>query len=287
MARSIQYWYDIIIAEKNSMSNLNTLQPNIDSAQTLLTDVTSTSKVARWRLWVWAFATCAYTLDVLFDLFKLELEDISKKSRYGTLPWYVYTAYSYQHGDSLVYQNNQYEYASINPANQIVKRAAAQESGNTVNLKIAKLSGANLVPLTNIEKAAFIAYIDQRRPAGVTVNVISEAADELRLFLKVNYDPLVLTSTGELISSPGTYPVETVINNYLKALPFAGILELCFLVDEIQRAFGVSTCYITSASARYGSNPFVVFPEKYSPNAGYLTIDPSTPLSTTTVYASI
>lgn len=287
MARSTTYWYDIMIAEKNSMSTLSTLQPNIDSAQTLLTDLTTTSRVARWRLFVWVVAVCAYTLDVFFDLFKIELEEISKRSRYGTKPWYVYQAFSYQNGDALVYQNNEWQYAIINTTNQIIKRAAVQESGNTVNLKVAKLSGTSPVKLSVPEKAAFVAYIEQKRPAGVSVNVISDDADEVRFYMKVNYDPLILTATGELISNPGTYPVEEVINAYLSSLPFNGVLELCLLIDELQKITGVESVYITSASARYGTNPFTAFSERYLPNAGYLVVDPSTPLNTTIIYTDV
>ena len=291
MARSITYWYDIIIAEKNTMSNLNSLQPNVDSSQALLSDVTTTSKIARWRLWVWCVAVSAYAVDVLFDLQKIELEAISLRSRFGTLPWYVWTAKNFQYGDPLpdplVWENNQYVYSPIVPEHRIIKMAAAIEAGNTVNLKVAKLVGTVTTKLDITEKTAFVSYMTDAtkvKPAGVVVNVISDDPDDLRLYVTIKYDPLVMMATGELLALPGVFPVNDKINKFIADMPFNGVLELCNLVDVIQSATGVVSVYITDAQARYGANPFVSFPERYLANAGYLIIDVGTPLNTSITY---
>ncbi len=289
MARTITYWYDYIITQKNTMSTLSVLQPNIDTAQTLLTDITTTSRVARWRLWVWAQAACAYVLDVTFDLALINFEAISKRSRFGTLPWYVDKSFAFQYGDSLTYQNNEWQYASITAINQIIKRAAAEENGNVVNLKVAQLVANLPVKLSIPQKAAFDAYVAKIKPAGITVNIISDDADEARFYLKVNYNALLLDSTGQLITSPGTYPVTEAIDAYLSNLNynFNGTVELSEFIDKVQAATGVVSAYILQASARYGSNPFVIFTERYKANAGHMVVDPTNPLSTTITYQPI
>ena len=286
MAKSIAYYYDIIVTEKQTMSNLTGLQPSVDTAQTLLSDVTTTSRVARWRLWVWCVAVAMYSFDVLFDLFKIDLEAIAQSSRFGALPWYVTIAKSYQEGYNLVWVGNAYQYSVVNVPSQIITFAAAVElvtgPSALVNLKVAK--GITPVPLSGTEIAAFKAYIQKIKPAGIVVTVISDVADDLRLFVDIGYDPLVLSAAGESLITPGTLPVQDAVNLFIQSLPFNGIMELDKLVDTVQVVFGVNNVYITSASARYGANPYLVFTERYTPNAGYLAIDSGTPLSSSINY---
>lgn len=290
MARSTEYWYDIMIQEKQSLASLNTLQPNIDSAQTLLTDVTTTSKVSRWRFWLWVVASCANAVDVVMDLFKIDLEGISKKSRYGTIPWYVQKAYEFQYGDALVFQDLEWKYSPINLNNRIIKRAAGQEDGNTVNLKFAALSGGLPVQLSAPQKAAVTAYFENEKlkPAGVKLNIISDPPDELRFFAFINYDPMILTANGDSILNPGSFPVQAAINKYLNDLndAFNGVFELSTAIDKIQLVTGVTSAYINSAQARYGANPFQAFSQRYLANAGYMKIDPTTPLSSTLLFTA-
>lgn len=288
MARPITYWYDKIVTEKNTFSSLSALTPNVDNAQTLLNDVTTSSRVARWRLWVWAVAACTYALDVVFDLALIAFEALSKKSRFGTLPWYVSKAYEWQFGDTLVYQNNEYQYATINTLTQIIKRAAAQENGNIVNIKVAKLVGGVPTKLNATEKAAYIAYVNKIKPAGITVNIISDDPDEVRLYVKVIFDPLLVDNTGQDLTTPGSYPIRDAINTFLLTLNdnFTGTLELCDLIDAIQKAKGAKFAYMIQASARYGANPFLIFTERYHSNAGHMIIDATNPLSSTITYQS-
>lgn len=70
MARSPQYWYDYMIAEKQTNSNLNNLVPNPDTNQTLLNDLTTPSKVADWRLWIWVVANSSQIRqDITFSIY--------------------------------------------------------------------------------------------------------------------------------------------------------------------------------------------------------------------------
>lgn len=159
MARSVDEIYDSIIAEKNTMANLNVYEPNIDDAQTLLTDLKSTSKVARWRLVFWCVAVAAHYVEVLFDLLVIALEAIAAKARYGTLPWYVTIAKEFQLGDALVLVDSEWKYSPVIEANRIVKLAAAKEAIGIVNVKVAKITGGVTQALSGAEKLAFETYI--------------------------------------------------------------------------------------------------------------------------------
>ena len=290
MAHSVAYWYDYITNEKETLSTLTPLTPNIDNSQTLLSDITTTSIVSRWRLWVWAVAACCYSLEVLFDLFVIELTDIASTLQYGTIPWWIQTAKNFQYGDAIVFTNNQYTYAVIDPTKQIVKMGAGVESGGGLILKVAKLVGTTMSKLDPAaELPAFTAYImtQKIRPAGVTVTVISIDPDDLQIYGDVKYDPFVLKSTGESIAVPGTYPVQDAINAFISNADtqnFNGILELADLEVYVESVVGVKEFYVTLAQARSGASPFVAFTESYASTAGYLTIYSGTPLSGTLNY---
>src|SRR5690606_37796732 len=103
---------------------------------------------------------------------------------------------------------------------------AVVDSGGQVVIKIAKLSGTTPVPLSAGELSAFDAYINQVKFAGTNILTISRTADLLKIYYDITYDPLVLTPSGESINTPGVYPVEAAINNYISNLPFNGILNL-------------------------------------------------------------
>lgn len=291
MARSAAYWMGIMLSEKATMSNLNIYEPNPDTVQTFLADVKSSSKVARWRFVFWCVAVCAAAFDVVLDLAVLIMEGLAAKSRYATLPWWVDTCKKFQYGDDLVLKNLEYVYDVVDPTKQIIALAASQEISDGVNLKVAKLIGDAITPLSNLEKAAFEVYVKKKKIPGTTINVTSDVGDDLRLYLSVIFNPLVLKSNGESIASPGTFPVEDAVNAYLKQLgtiEFNGKFDLMRVVDFVQNLAGnaVISCYVQSASARYGANPFVVFTQSYNPNAGYLVIDVSNPLSSTITYTA-
>ncbi len=279
MGKTIEDHYDAMITEKNTMSILSVYQPNIDNSQILLSDLKSTSRVARWRLVFWVVATCAYTLGVDWDLCKIELEAIAARSRYGTLPWYVRIIKEFQYGDPLVLIDDEWQYATINLANRCVNLAAAQEGPGVVNVKIAAIVGGVKQPVSAAQEIGAQAYLMKKKPAGIRVNLINDSPDELILAVTVNYDPLVLKSNGESIANPGVFPVDLALELYLESLEFNGAYELMSQVDYIQKGLGIETVYITAASARYGANPFSPFTQRYYPNAGYMTIHPSTAIT--------
>jgi uncharacterized membrane protein len=283
MARSIQEIYDAMIAEKQMQTSLAALQPNIDSAQTLLADLTSASKVAYWRLLFWIVAFAIFFHEKLWEETKADIEKMAASLVPGTTRWYASQALLFQYGDQLIYINDRYQYATINQAARIVTNAAAIDNYGTVLIKVAKTVGSNLAPLTAPELAAFSAYIGQIKYAGVATSIISLPPDQLRLFVTVYYDPQVLNANGQLING-ATYPVEEAINNTLKALPYNGEYRLTSQTDAIQKAQGVHDVVITSAQARYSSAIFAPFTVSYQPQAGCMVVDPATPLNATITY---
>lgn len=284
MARTIQEIYDEMITEKVTMVQLNTLEPNIDNAQTLLSDLTTSSKVAIWRLMFFTLAVGIWTLEKLFDEHKVWIEARAQELIVGTAIWYRTKALEYQHGDALVWSDPIYKYATVNEAVQIVKLASVNEVGGQVLIKVAKLASGEPAPLTVPELTAFQAYMQKIKFAGVNMSCISRDPDLLKIYYRVYVDPLLINSSGELISNTAIKPVEDAINNYCKGLPFNGVFSVTELTDKIQAATGVINPVFESGDAKYGTNPYVALGDFYNPNAGYLKVDPVFPLTTTITY---
>src|SRR5690606_22954341 len=144
MARSKQYWLDVILAEKAVIPELAVYS--------------STSKVGRWRLTAQCMAACYAALDVVFDLVILAMEALATKSRYGTLPWYVAIAKEFQYGDALTQVNLEWVYSPVVEANRIVAFSAAAETDGVVNLKVARVVTTDPEPLSAPQQAAFEGY---------------------------------------------------------------------------------------------------------------------------------
>ena len=286
MARSITEIYDEIVAEMTTFSSLQELQPNIHDAQTLLTVITTQSKVAIWKLYIWIFAVAAWVQEVLLDKHRLEVEQRALEITVGNIPWYRDQSFIFQFGDALQYINNKYIYPVIDESKQVIKRCSVIEAGTQVRIKVAKLSGTTPVKLSISELTSFISYIQQVKVAGTDVAVISEDADKLKVGFNVHYNPLVMSPTGELISEPGTYPVHDSINNYIQQLPFDGVLNLTKLIDAVQAAKGVVDPVLNIAEATYGNVPYVAIAREYNAFAGHMAIDTNYPLVNMITYTA-
>jgi len=287
MARTIQEVYDALIAEKETFSSLDALEPKPDDSQTFLDDLSSPSKVAIWRLYFWVCAFGIHIMEILFDNHTQQILDLGDSLITGTAAWLRDRSFEFQFGDTLVYNpdNGAFEYPVIDETKQIIKRASVIEVGNQVIVKVAKedLSG-DPEKLTVSEKNSFDAYMLAIKFAGTNIAIKSEDADLLKIFYDVHYDPLVLKADGESILNPGTFPVEDAINNFVSNLPFNGILNLTELTDAVQLAAGVKDPVLTLAEAKFGALPYETINREYVADAGYMAVDPAFPLDSTLTY---
>lgn len=243
------------------------------------------SKVSFESILFFTIATGIHAIEVLFDTHKQWIDKRAKELKWGSLAWYVTMLKSFQYGDSLVFQNDVYEYSSIYPANLIVKLAAATESGNQILLKVAGDDGSgNAIALTTPQLDALRAYVKKMKPPGIKVNTVSRDPDLLMIHYHVYIDALVLDANGALISDPNIKPVEQAINSYIKNLPFNGVFSVTEQTDKIQQATGVVNPVFDSVQAKFGTNAYAAFSDYYTPNAGYLKVDDAYPLSATITY---
>lgn len=286
MARTIQEIYDAMMAEKQSNITLNSLQPSIDNSQTLLSDLTTSSKVAVWRLIFFVCAVSIWTLEKLFDDHKAWIEQRALEIQTGNLAWYEVKAKEFQLGDSLVFVDEVFQYSPIDVTHQVVALASATESGNIVVLKVAKLVSDVVTKLSPTELSAFQIYMNKVRFAGTQMSIVSRDADLLKVYYKIYYDPLVLAADGSLLTDSSIFPVEDAINEYCKGLTFDGNLSITQLTDALQGVQGVVNPVYQSSEAKYGTGAYAAINDYYNPNAGYLVIDPAFPLNTTLTYVA-
>lgn len=266
------------------MVQLNELQPNIDNAQTLLTDLTSASKVAVWRLMLFVMAVSIWMVEKLFDEHKAWINQREKELIVGSQDWIAKRVLEFQYGDTLVWLNDKYQYATVDPALQIIDLVSVNESNGQVFIKVAKLVGGVPTELDVTELASFSSYVQKIKIAGIIYNSLSRPADNLKIYYHVYINPLVMNLNGELLSNPSIKPVELAITNYCKGLPFNGVFNITQLTDLIQNSEGVIDPVFDSAEASYGLSPYSPIVDNYISNAGYLKVDIGFPLSSTITY---
>lgn len=285
MSRKLTDIYDALAMEKSGQQQLAGLAPAIDSAQQLLADLDSPSKVARWRLMLWVVATAIWVHERLWEVFRAEVDVIVANAHAGTPKWYVAMAKKFQLGYALTEVEGIFTYPVDDPAARIVKRAAIVEASGMCILKVAKEENGVIVPLDTItELPPFTAYIDAIRFAGTIINIVTDVPDKLRVQYDIYYDPLVLLPNGALIADPGTFPVRDAITTFISSLPFDGRLVLTAMTDAVQQAAGVVNPVLTDAKAWWGILPPAPIHVSYRSHAGHMAIDPLSPLSATINY---
>ena len=266
-----------------SIQEIQTLIFQAKAQEPALNELNSTSKVAIWRLWVYIIAVAIWSLEKIFDLHRVDIDRRLAELKPHTARWYRNKALAFQYGFDLLPDsdkfNNQGHTEEAIEASKIVKYSAVIESKNEGRLivKIAGEQGDTLQPITDAQKQAFEAYLQEIKDAGVRLSVVNYQPDILHLQMKIVYDPLVLDSNGQSIIH-ATKPVETAIKDYLKRLPFNGELVLAHLIDVLQQAKGVRIPHLVLAQSKnitsggsYGD--FETIEISKIPTAGYFTID--------------
>lgn len=285
MARTIEEIFDAIIVEKETFSSLDGLESPVvpDTAQNMLAELTTASKVAIWRLIFWVIAVAINIHENLFDIFKSDVETRALEIVPATTRFYVIESLKFQLGDELEFINDTFQYADSTSvaalAKQIIKQASARDVNTIVTIKIAKDDGSGgLEKLSLTEKTAFEAYLDQFKIAGTKTIVISDDPDLLKVAYTIQFDPLVMKPDGSLIED-GTFPVQEAIDDFIKGLPFDNVFRVQDLTDAVQAARGVVNAVVDVVETKFGALEFsdilLVPTETFLPNAGYLVTDPS------------
>lgn len=277
MARSITTIQNQIIASIRGETSLYD-PTNPDPAKRGLT---STSRVALWRLITYIIASGIALFEQLMDIFIADVEAQVLLSPPGTPLWVQSQVFKFQYSSTnpQIIQLNTTTlspyYSEVNTTLRIVTQCSVNTSPNKiVVIKVAK----NLTPLTNDQQLALTAYLDFLNFAGVYFQLISTDPD----LIKVGYD---IYFNGMYSASIETN-VKDAINNFLSssnANNFNGTYYLSKLEDVIQSVAGVTDVVARQVEVRpstiIAANAFKMVDNyqtllrKYDTYAGYMVVD--------------
>lgn len=216
------------------------------------------SSVSVENILMYIVAVCAYTLEVMFDRHKVEVDERIVANIVPTVRWYHTQALAFQYGDILVFDEatQSYRYAVEDESKKIVKYCAVQDAGNTIQMLISGQTGGLPSVISGDEMTAFKAYMNSVKIAGVFINIQSLPADRIKIYAKVYVNPMVIDSTGVRISD-GSRPVEDAINNYLANVIYGGTFNKTKLVDAIQVVEGVTDIELGIVQAKMDGGEYI------------------------------
>lgn len=274
-----------------TIAEIQQVMINAKVAEPNLATLTSTSKTSIWQL---TFLICAASIKWIEDLFKVQKQDVEKRRLeipVGVLKWYASESLVYQYGDVLVFDNGRVDYSPVNSDNFVVDLAAADIINGVVVIKVAKLVAGFATPLSASELAGITTYWNQKRFAGTSISIISNAPDKLKAEYRIIYDSQILASNGSLLTDPSVFPINNSIDSFLQSFQdssFAGTMQVMKLTDAIQKSEGVINVIANNIEAKPDGGTFLdvlaVANQEYTAIAGYMIIDPVFPLSSTLTY---
>lgn len=265
MAHSINTIYLQILAEK--------------AARTELDELDSVSATAVFDVWAGIMAAVIFTVEVMHDLFKTDIDTLLRTLKPGTILWYQQMIKEFQYLDDLVWTDNGYQYAVIDESKRIIKQCSVSEGSGGLTVKIATEAAGELEPLPAPQLAAASAYISAKKYAGTRVSLVNSPANKLQLAFQVYYNPLVLSAEG--LDKNGATPVEVAVQAFLRNLPFNGRLRRTALEAAILAVAGVFDVKLTTLASKYGTNPYADIDVSTIPESGYFKIDTDHPLDIT------
>ena len=274
MARTTQQIFDSMVTEGIRLATAN---GNADMA----TMFANTSKVAVWRLLFFIMAFCIMGFEVLMDAFTNTVDKQISEMKAHRTSWYRNMAKAFQDGFALLDDSDQFDPSSSDTdpeASKIVKYSAVTETTvdnkRVLLLKIATLTGTDLVPLDTTPLAAFTAYMNTIKDAGVPLVIYNQVADLLMCRVTVYYNPILLDGNGLRTDAAG-YPVQDAAINYPLTLEFDGEFINAGFIDALQACYGVSRRKVTlvTIERKTGSGNWQSVVSSFIPDAGYCKFD--------------
>lgn len=248
MARTIQ---EIKKSMTDRFMSDNTLRAAYGITGADATWDTTFSAVSIENILLHTVAACAYSLEVLFEAYKEEVDERIAANIVPTVRWYHTQALAFQYGDNLAFdeKTQSFRYAAEDESKKIVKYCAVQDAGNTIQMLVSGRKDGLPAVIEGDEMTAFKAYMNSVKIAGVFINIQSLPADRVKISAKVYVNPMVIDSAGKRISD-GSRPVEDAVNDYLAGVIYGGTFNKTKLVDAIQAVEGVTDVELLGVQAK-------------------------------------
>jgi hypothetical protein len=271
--------YDEITAEQQAQTALADLDTSGDTATSLLNDVSNGSKVSRHRLVKWVVAYAMWAQRVLYEIFKIDVQNLAKDGHYGTPRWFVATAKRFQYGDNFVLTAKDFYYPTINSDNQVVATASVTELGYKVIVKAVKDGPTGYRKLNADERSGLQDFFDEIKPP-ITVEVRSAAADKARI-----YGEVICDAKQGIANIKAN--ADAAIVDYLANLDFNGIYSINKMRQAVLDVTGVIDFLITQVDTRIdGTENWVNVTRVTNTYAGHMLVDAEFSLDDTLNYKS-
>lgn len=262
------------------------LQEIIDkkNSDPILAGLTSTSKVAIWRLWAYITAVSHWALENILDIAIAAQNLFIKNQKIHSLPWYSDFAKKFQFGSALPWGEVEYDNSGLTDAQidaqRVVKFASTTKVPGGLEVKIAGITNGDLAPVGGSEFIAFMQYMFRISAAGDNLTFVNNSPDNLKAIIDIYYDPLVLNSLGKRLDGTNDTPVATAIDGFIKQMDFNGKFVPQDFIDWLQKVEGIKIANPTSLETQAGVGAFTPVPaDGVVPSAGYVRIaNPATDL---------
>ncbi len=220
---------------------------------TELTTLNSPSTTSIFTLWKFITSSIINYFEQLFDLYKIEIENIVKNAPVGSNFWVQKRVLDFQYS-ATVPQVLQVEestlsvtYPVVDPTLLLITRCSVKTTPvKTVTIKVAKSDPP--VALSAPELASLVGYVSDISFAGVNYSVVSLASDKIYIKADIYYN-------GQFASTISANVI-TAIKTYLSTLPFDGAINLLKLTDAIQSVVGVKDMILHDVAMRADATAF-------------------------------
>lgn len=195
------------------------------------------SEMAGWRLLA---ARVIRMVEQLMGRHAADIDNRLMTKQYGTGAWYKNIAMEYQHGDSLAVSDVGIPfYSSVDVTKRIVAQCAVSAESGLVRIKVARLDGGVLSPLSAEQMTAFQQYMQMRMPIGLRLVVVSAVPDRIQLHANVG---LQNTHLPEGVKTA----LKTALKNYQTSFEFNGEVAISDIYKVFNSAEGVAFSDITT-----------------------------------------
>lgn len=247
MARTLSEIYNEAVSIKNKnlkvelpASDLQVLES--EPAFNALKNVSNSSKMSVINAFIWIVAACIWTFESLLDVFQADLVLDLRNRINGTTAYYVNALYRYQHGDTLVMndEGTQFSYATDDPSKRIISRVACEEMREAryfdrmTVFKVAKdnVNGGGFMPLDAEELAGARNYLKQISFAGTHCHLSSRKGDIL-------IPRVTAYSDGTMTEAGIREGIRKALTGYINSLSFNATIYVNDILSVINGAPGI------------------------------------------------
>lgn len=214
---------DAVLADATLVQALN-----LDTTKSWDAQVSAASVI---NLIIYIIAVAHHVMEWMFDQFTQHVEERIAAAYPGSVSWLYNRALEFQDdNEANAYFAAHGQYETTDETKQIVKYASVVEKYNTVTVKV---SGENYEPLTAVQLAAFTAYMNSLKFAGVHVATTSIRSDNLALTLRVWRDRLVMPAEDDA-------EISAAVTAYLDGIRYGGVFNKTKLIDALQNVLGIT-----------------------------------------------